>query len=485
MPDWFIALVKYGLFHPVQLLVLLTAVALLLRVRIKDSWAWTVAGLGLFAFALRTAVEWPCATDLRYFWVAGCDIVAGIDPYRHNFILTPPTGFPVFALFGLLSLPQAIVVWTALNIVACTAVVVLARLALAAAGESEEWQVTAPATGVLSAALVMSVSCRYGLDVGQLAVLTTLLIFAALWARYRERPVLAGVALALGTIKVGTLLPFLLLFRKRKDIPAWAMLAAGCVALYAATSPLAEMPQRLGECLHNIAEMGQPNRMNDYTKLVCADLINFDRAIYYCGVADRAAVRLGHYAAVLLVGAWVAWLMWRRSSMSEAARCCLVAFYAALFLYHRLYDMPILALPLVYAFGRAQHTKGLGRWLYVGSAAAVLGVLYLRLEAVKALSAQPYAQDALGRLLQAAVIPYGVWLTLLGLLCLAAAERVSRRQAMDVAELEPEPEVCAVRLSCFRRAGDVSAPVETNEANQETSVPHTPGMESWIGKDAS
>jgi Glycosyltransferase family 87 len=419
--------VNYGLFFPAQALVLLTAVALLLRITVKPWWAWTATGLGLLALVLRTCVDWPNGCDTRWFWLAGLDVVAGIDPYRNEFCLTPPTGLPVFYLFALFPFDQTLLVWTVLNLAGVAVLVMVARAAIRSAGTGADWDLPAPAVGVLTAALALSVSCGYGIGVGQMALFTTLMILGALWARNRGRAVLAGAGLALATIKVGTMLPFLMLFRRRYDRRSWATLAAGCLGLYLLTSPLLEMPTRLSECLRNIAVMGAPGHMNNFTHPVCFDLIGFDRAIYFLGVDDRTAVRLGQYSAVLALGVWVGWLVLRKSDMSEAARCALVAFFASLFLYHRLYDMPILVLPLAYAMGRARVTIGRQRWLYVASVAAVLAVLYLRLETVKVLGAQPRGEEVLSRLVQALVVPYGVWLTLVGLICLTLAEGCPRR----------------------------------------------------------
>jgi hypothetical protein len=419
--------VKYGLFFPAQGLVLLTTLAFLLRLKVKPWWAWTVTSLGLLALVLRTCTEWPVGTDTRWFWLAGQDVVAGIDPYRNEFCLTPPTGFPLFYLFGLLSFDRALLIWTVLNLAGIAALVVLTRATIQSAKPSEEWELSSPAVGVLTAALALSVSCGYGIAVGQLALFTTLMILGALWARHRGHPVLAGACLALGTVKIGTLLPFVLLFRRRSDLRAWVVLVAGCLVLYLLTSPLLEMPTRLSECLRNIAVAGTPGHMNNFTHPVCFDVIGFDRAIYFLGVDDRAAVRLGQYAIVLALGLWIGWLVWRRSDLSEAARCSLVAFYAALFLYHRLYDMPILVLPLVYAMGRAQRTHGRQRWLYVTSVVAVLAVWYLRLETVKQLGLQPRGHELIMQVVNALVVPYGVWLTLAGMICLALAEHCQSR----------------------------------------------------------
>jgi hypothetical protein len=148
-------------------------------------------------------------------------------------------------------------------------------------------------------------------------------------------------------------------------------------------------------------------------------MISLDRAIYYLGVGDRTLVRVLQSGVLLVLGAWIAWRI--RRGLAEPAACCLVALYAAIFLYHRIYDMPILVLPLVYAAGRARSEPGRARWLYTGCAVAVLGVMYLRLETIKYLGCNPDAGLA-RRILDALVIPSGVWLVLAAMAFLAAAE---------------------------------------------------------------
>jgi vacuolar-type H+-ATPase subunit I/STV1 len=105
----------------------------------------------------------------------------------------------------------------------------------------------------------------------------------------------------------------------------------------------------------------------------------------------------------------------------------LVALYSAVFLYHRLYDMIVLCLPLTYVLGRAWAERGRARLAYTLCAAAILGVLHLRTGMLLSLT-ERYADSASlgGRLIEAFVLPYGTWLVLLAILCLAAAETLRR-----------------------------------------------------------
>jgi len=421
--DFLAGAVKYGLFHPAQALVLLAAAALLLRFKVKPWWAWTVTGFGALAFVLQICLKWPGGTDLRWFWLTGRDVLAGVDPYHYEFCVWPPTAFPLFALFALLPFAEILAVWTIVNILGHAALLVVAQRVLYAAAGSERSPLPAHVLGVLTAALMLSVSCGYGMEVAQVSLGVTFAVFLALWARYCGRPGLAALGLAVASIKAATMLPFLLLFRRRQDRLTWLALPLTCVMLYLLVNPAGDMVVRLGECLRNIAVLSTPGHMNNFAHPVNADMVAFDRAIFFLGVDDRTMVRLAQAAVVLVLGGWVAYEVMRRSRLREPAACSLVAFYAALFFYHRLYDMPILALPLLYAFGRAQIASGWARWLYTASASAVLGVMYVRLETVKELSYQP----RLHPLLEALVVPHGTWLAVAGLVCLLAAERLGSK----------------------------------------------------------
>lgn len=418
-------LFKFGVFHPVQLLVLLTTVAFIVRVPLRAWWIWTISAAGGCVFVVQTLVEWPGGCDLDHFYVAGQAIRAGANPYQHSFAVWPPTGFPIFAALASLPFAQTLAIWTALNVVGFAALVVVAQRTLRAVGGDQEWHVPVHGIALLTAAIMLSVSCRYGMDMGQLSLFTAVAIMLSLWARQRQHPILAAVGLALASVKAATMVPFLLLLRRRHDLATWVALPVACVALYLLAGPPGDMFSRLGDCLRNISALSEPGRMNDMTLVINADMVALDRSIYFLGVDDRGVVRVVQLLVLLGLGGWVAWQVWRPGYLSEPAACALVAFYAALFFYHRLYDMPILAFPLLYATARARMTDGRARWCYAASALAVLGVMYVRLEAVKALSYAPRSAP----LLEAVVVPYGTWLTVAGLLCLAAAERALPRTA--------------------------------------------------------
>lgn len=207
-----------------------------------------VLALGIVAALLGTAaliVEWVRDTegprsDFLLFREAGRAVWRGADPYRNPRFVSPPTALPLFALFDLVSLRDGMIAWCVVNSVGLILIVPLARSALAAQrgldgaeGRGEPDPLGPVEVGLLTAALALSGGARFGLELGQMAVLTAACLLLAVHAQGRGRPVAAGILLAPATIKVGTMLPFLLLFHRRADRPTWAALAgrrSGCSA---------------------------------------------------------------------------------------------------------------------------------------------------------------------------------------------------------------------------------------------------------------
>jgi hypothetical protein len=421
MPEVTAALLcNYLLIYPVKLAVLLTALALLLRAPVRSGWAWAVTGLGLACFFLTPVVEPPGGWDALFTWRSGRYLLEGVSPYRNPDCLQPPSALPLFVLQGALPFSQMLAVWTVGILLGTCALVVLTQRALACpAGEG--WRLPPPVLGVFTAALALSAVSDHGLKAGQMALLTTLTILLALWARGRDRPGRAGLWLALGSVKAQTVLPFLLLFHRRRDRLAWLSLAAGCLGLYLLASPAATLFTRLGECLHNIDRVSAPGGPSDYAGANCFDTVGFNRTLYFLGVQDRAVNQTASLALLVALGTWAAWRCFGRRRWALAPAVSLVALASTLFVYHRFHDLLILVLPLVYVVGRARSEGGAARWWYVGAACSLLAVLNVRLETVRALSDAAAAGVALGWG-EVLLVTNAFWLILLALACLEAGE---------------------------------------------------------------
>jgi hypothetical protein len=282
----------------------------------------------------------------------------------------------------------------------------------------------------LAAALAVSDAFIRGLFAGQLGLLTAFFLIAALDARARGRQILAGVCLALATIKVVTMLPFLLLFHRRSDLPAWITLGCVGLGLCLATGRLEALPGRLSNMAHRIEVLSAPGKVNDYSfeGTQNESLIGFDHFFYCLGLRDRLLISRLQYLAVAAIGPWVAWQV-LCAGRSEGTACSLVAFFSMLFLYHRDYDTLILTLPLVYCAARARREAGAARRLFSGCSIAIHAIFYMNLTLLMFLSGKSQLWGVAGRLIQATILPYATWLILLAMAALLTADSIARKQA--------------------------------------------------------
>jgi Glycosyltransferase family 87 len=407
----------------------------LLRVRVHRYLLWGVVGYGILAYGIVIILDLrdrtPDSTDLMYFWSAGRTIWQGGDPYSDPYLLNPPTATPLYVLFGLASLPTIAVIWASLNAIGGLLLVPLAYRTLSAVDAPDDWKLPPVVVGLLTVIVGLSFSFRLGVQTGQLSCLVALALLAAILVRAKGQRVLAGVLLAAATIKTGMMLPFLLLFPRRSDWRVWAAMALTALVLCLTATPAPKLLERCQECLKHISAFSQRGMENDYSydnvtskgEKRYIEIFGFDHLLYRAGLRDRAVIQAAQYALLLLLGAWIAWQVIRRPDLPRGAACSLVAIYSAVFLYHRLQDMIILALPLTYVIGRALIERGRACLAYLLCAAAILGVLHLRTGMLLSLTERYANSTSLGgRLIEALVLPYGTWLVLLALGCLTAAE---------------------------------------------------------------
>lgn len=173
-----------------------------------------------------------------------------------------------------------------------------------------------------------------------------------------------------------------------------------------------------------IRELSGPGQPNDITLQgpQAASIVGFEHAAYRLGLHDRRLSAIAQFAALGGLGAWLAIVVWRRLVPRPAA-CSLVMLYALLFLYHRLYDALILALPLTFAVSLACSTRGRRRLASAASALAMLSVLYMRRKSLQAASDWSLAHGSAGRMVQAILLPYATWAILLAIACLYVGSR--------------------------------------------------------------
>ena len=434
---------------------LIIGITILLRAKVKPFWLWAVIAAALAIFLMHLYAMFPLENfgfDYLIFRKAGRDVWAGLDPYvadrfaDHPF-LNPPTALPLFALFAVLPARASLALWTVANVVASLALVPLSLYTLKAqAGlderhdrkSAESWRLPLPVIAGLSICLAYSDSSLMGFYTGQLNVFVVLMLLASLIAQARGKPVWAGFWLFLGTVKVGTMLPFLLLFLRKTDRPTWVTLAVLVLGSCFLTGRPVELPGRLVTMVERIEDLSAPGKVNDYSFEGPRNesIIGFEALFYRLGLRDRTTIRNAQYAAILALGIWVAWLV-VRGRIARPAACSLVAFFSVIFLYHRDYDTVILVLPLVYSALRSQAARDRPRWLPIAIGIMALAILYLNAFLLRPLAAMTWEWGAWGRLLQATVLPYATWLILVAMVALSVDELSARSGARNSVSLGP------------------------------------------------
>ena len=88
-------------------------------------------------------------------------------------------------------------------------------------------------------------------------------------------------------------------------------------------------------------------------------------------MVHRPTVTVVAMTCVLGLGAWLAYISIKRN-LPPGVCCSLASLYSMLFIYHRLYDLSILILPLFYSASRLHTTSRPARWCHAWVVAAIL-----------------------------------------------------------------------------------------------------------------
>lgn len=422
------------LFYPIRFVCLAAIVALLLGLRLPRALVWALAGIGMAAYVAGVVLDYREARDMRdYFRKGGESLLDGRTPYENPGVMNPPTAFPFYLAFAALPEEASCVVWTLLLTLGAVVLIEMARPVLLAAGETSEFRLDAPTIALLTAVLCQSRANRFGIELGQFALLVTLCLFGAFWAAQRGRFVVAGILLAVASIKTPTMLPFLLLFFRKEDWKVWLAMGVAGLALVLTTTGPSEIVPRCRECLDNIRATRGPGKIDDYEleNHKNLNMIAFSIVLSRFGIEDRNWVDRLHLAATGVLCAVVAWLVLGQRRLARPAAGAVVALFAMLFLYHRQYDLVFLALPLTYAFSRAAATSGGRRWLYVASALCMLTALNLMPWLLD--PAWYYVREHDGPVswfLRITLLPVMTWLVLASLVLLVLAEKKKGEQGV-------------------------------------------------------
>lgn len=434
----------------VWLIVTGTLTAYMLRVRLPQRWiqAVTVGGISFFFVAsLTTTFSSVLALDFISFQEFGRTILAGGD--STSFIanrrlppLHPPTAYPLFVVLGVFDYQAGLTLWVALSVLMCLALVPFSRRTLldretpgvAALGG---WGLSLVSTG-----FAVSNAPRSMLQSGQVAAAMALGLIGSLAAQSNGKPILAGLGLAVGTIKPNSALPFLMLFLRRRDLKTWLTLAVVCIGACFAFGWNREISQRASVYLKTISKHNQPGEVNDitFTGPQTAGMVGLDYAIYRLGFHQPKTVQLVLGAMLGGLGLWLLRrVVSRDGKLPDGGACSQVALYSTIFLYHRTHDFVVLALPLTYAVARARVESGRSRLAFTSAGIMILLSLSQQRKLIELLEGAVKSRtDLQARLAQAIVLPYATWLVLLAMLALALGERWSNRVAAPRNTIDPD-----------------------------------------------
>ena len=277
-----------------------------------------------------------------------------------------PVLLVLFLPFGLLPLGAAQAAYYAVTVVL---VLVLARMALRLGG----WRATTAQVFGLATLILCSRPGEWNAVLGQFAVLGALAICAAL-AYGAERPVLAGVALAVSLFKPTYGVPVALLMLARGDRrAAYIGLAIAALLSLAVAAVLAHSAGGVGPFVGAFANGIAAWRAESGDPL---------HTVYRVDAAALVARVLGHspgiaveLAVTALVLGLSALLMRRSQGTSPGGTAGAVAGLGALVtltaVYHLLYDLLLLVVPVAWMLRQATQRAGLaGR-----AVCAIIGVL--------------------------------------------------------------------------------------------------------------
>ncbi len=257
-------------------------------------------------------------------------VVQRIDPYTDPDMTYPPSAVPLFvALLGPVPRHWVPAFWLGLNLAAAVALAMGIR-----AVWGRGWDVTTLA--IVGGWLIAARPFRAGVALGQFHLIPTALLIGTVPLLERGRAVSAGLLLGLALCKPNMALPVALAWLVRREWRALGV-AAGVqgVLWLAASAWIGQSPLRLGfSFLHNARGQLQ------------AGSLDLPSLLARVGLAEGVAPLLGTLA---VLGISVVVLA-RTQAASGATALAFALVTAAIFTYHRHYDL-VLLLPAVVALG--------------------------------------------------------------------------------------------------------------------------------------
>ncbi|MFO0892078.1 MAG: glycosyltransferase family 87 protein [Isosphaeraceae bacterium] len=395
-----------------------------------------IAALALAFLCARAAVflaTYDC-WDFLVYCDTGRAMLEGTDPYASVMSQYPVHALPLFGLFARLPFRAASALWYAFSL---AALVMSIRLAATLARGERHDADALPWCGhpTVFVAVALAGATTWGLDAGQLVAWTTLWIYLAIDALRREKHVAAGLALAAGSLKITTFLPFLLLPFDRRHTRALLVAGAVVAILCAVVAPPSRLLAMQRRHVENVAQARQVGAVNDYTFAGAYhdDLLGLEHWLYCIGLRDARAVSAAQLGLLAVAGLGLLWdFRLRGARRDDRLLSVLLCLYACLFLYHRIYDAVIVALPMAYCLEMARTSPRIRANVYRAIASGLVLVLnFPRGGVLLSFTAWTEQAGAIGRLAQFVLLPYCTWILLasFGLLWY-----LDRRSLMDVGQ---------------------------------------------------
>jgi hypothetical protein len=378
------------------------------------------------------------AIDFHLFWNVGRAFLAGEDVYSpatqatlSQPMIYPPTTPPLLSVFGVFPEKWAFLIFQVLNLAILISIGPLAWKSIRQGSDT-----SVPESKHLDSIDVMTLGLMLALSpaldaiffLGQMALIITACIVAALYAQSAGRPVLAGVLLAIAAIKPTVTAPFLLLFFNRSDRLTWIALILGSLLLIELSGGLVKLPSQFENISENAKGLWAPGGLNDYTFANMSDhsaeetRLGFDHFFYRLGLRDTAQIGVLNNVAVAIVVLLIGLLVLKYRT-SRPACCALLALGSMLFFYHRIHDGGILMLPILYAADKLRTGPKRSRIWYAIALLSCFALLYTPGRPIKYFLFRSFEIGGWKSwLIQATLICWPMWSLLIALGALVKAE---------------------------------------------------------------
>jgi len=339
--------------------------------------------------------------------------------------IVPPTTLVMLAPFAMLPRASAFATWYAFNLLALAAA---GAAALAMSGLSlrqfRGW--------ALLAAIALLGPVQSGVHAGQPAIAAASCIIIAIWCESRDRPIAAGLLLALATalkLQLGAPFIVLTLYRRQWRPAAVATALFALIALVAVGRLQVAGIAWWGDWMANIQRSASNGAPNDFTDAnpTRDHLLNLQLPLYAIIGSRQFATALSLLIGVAFAIVYAIRLHWTRAkillALAPAAALTLLP------IYHRYYDATLLIIPLAWAFA-ALTDPAHRRWpiIVLGLIAPFVLPVGWAMNLVKrgyvsaAIAAQSWWQII--------IIPLQVWLILaLAIVLIAALPRAEPHKA--------------------------------------------------------